>query len=50
MLVAHKIRNIFNAPDLNEVNRLLKETIEECCATSPTLANWADEKLTEGLA
>ena len=47
--VARTIRSIFNAPDVNEANRLLGQAVEDWRSTKPKLAAWAEEHLTEGL-
>ncbi len=47
-LVAADIRAIFNAPDLDEANRLLAKLIEKYEKKAPQLAAWAEENLPEG--
>jgi transposase-like protein len=48
--VARQIRNIFNAPDVNEANRQLQAAIQNWESSHPKLAAWAQENLTEGFA
>lgn len=48
--VAGAIRDIFNAPDLDEAKRLLERFVATHQAQSPKLAAWADEAIPEGLA
>lgn len=48
--VAHRIRAIFNAPDKQEAERLLKQAVEAWTAESPKLAQWAEENLPEGFS
>lgn len=48
--VARQIRNIFNAPDVNEANRQLQAAIKDWESSHPKLAAWAQENLTEGFA
>jgi putative transposase len=48
--VARQIRNIFNAPDVNEANRQLQAAIQNWERSHPKLAAWAQENLTEGFA
>jgi len=48
--VARQIRNIFNASDLNEANRQLKEAIKDWGHSHPKLAAWAQENISEGFA
>lgn len=48
--VAQRIRNIFNAPDRAEAERLLKQAIEAWTADAPKLAQWAEDHLPEGCA
>jgi putative transposase len=47
--VANDIRNIFNAPELSEAERLLQITIEKWQKSAPKLAEWLDENIREGL-
>lgn len=46
--VAQRIRMIFNAPDLAEAQRLLKQAIEAWTIEAPKLAAWAEQNLPEG--
>ncbi len=46
--VAADIRAIFNAPDLDEANRLLEKLIKKHETKAPQLAAWAEENLPEG--
>jgi len=48
--VARTIRSIFNAPDVNEANRLLSLALEGWRKEHPKLATWAEENLAEGFA
>lgn len=48
--VARQIRSIFNAPDGNEANRLLKQAVEGWRSANPKLADWAEANITEGFA
>jgi transposase-like protein len=48
--VARQIRNIFNAPDVNEANRQLQAAIKDWEQTHPKLAAWAADNLAEGFA
>ena len=47
--VAADIRGIFNAPDLNEAQRLLKIATEKYRTTAPKLAEWMEKNVPEGL-
>jgi transposase-like protein len=47
--VAADIRNIFDAPDRNEAERLLDKAIKSYEKTAPKLAAWLLENLSEGL-
>ncbi len=47
--VAADIRGIFNAPDANEAQRLLKIATEKYRATAPKLAEWMEKNVPEGL-
>lgn len=49
-LVAEDIRNIFNAPNRVEADRLLKITIEKYAQTAPALSVWLEKNIPEGLA
>ncbi len=48
--VARAIRSIFNAPDVNEAMRLLKQATQSWRTSHPKLAAWAEDNLTEGFA
>jgi transposase-like protein len=48
--VARDIRNVFDAPDRAEADRLLDKTIKVYEKTAPKLATWLAESLPEGLA
>jgi putative transposase len=48
--VARQIRNIFNAPDVNEANRQLQAAIKDWESSHPKLAAWAQDNLAEGFA
>lgn len=48
--VARQIRNIFNAPDVNEANRQLQAAIKDWEQSHPKLAAWAADNLAEGFA
>lgn len=47
--VAADIRSVFNAPNLAEAERLLKQLIDRYTDCAPKLASWAEENLPEGL-
>ena len=47
--VAADIRAIFNAPDRQEADNLLKRTVEKYHKTAPKLADWMEANLPEGL-
>lgn len=49
-LVAEDIRSIFNAPNRDEANRLLKLTQEKYTKTAPALSQWMEVSIPEGLA
>lgn len=46
--VASHIRSIFNAPDLNEAERLLSKTVALYEKDAPKLASWMTANLTQG--
>jgi transposase-like protein len=46
--VAQDIRNIFNAPNLVEAQRLLKATVEKYEKKAPELSKWMEKSLPEG--
>lgn len=46
--VARQIHSIFNAPDVNEANRLLNIAIEDWGTSHPKLATWAQHNIPEG--
>lgn len=48
--VAADIRNIFNAPDLEEAERLLEKTVEKYREKAARLAVWLEENLPDGFA
>lgn len=48
--VADKIRQVFNAPDRLEADRLLAKVVNEWSKHAPKLAAWAEEAIPEGLA
>jgi len=48
--VAADIRSVFNAPDRNEAERLLKQTIAKYAGSAPKLAEWIETNVHEGLA
>lgn len=47
--VAEDIRNIFNTPNREEANRLLKLTVTKYEKTAPQLSQWMENSLPEGL-
>ena len=47
--VAADIRSVFNAPNLAEAERLLKQLTDKYAASAPRLAAWAEENIPEGL-
>lgn len=47
--VARDIRSIFNAPDREEADALLKKTVARYAQDAPRLANWMEENLPQGL-
>lgn len=49
-VVAADIRNIFNAPDREEADRLLAKTIEKYTKKAGRLAVWMEENIPDGLA
>lgn len=48
--VARVIQSIFNAPDLDEANRLLKRAIEGWRESHPKLADWAESNIPDSFA
>lgn len=48
--VALDIRAIFNAPDLEEAERLLHKTVEKYREKAPRLAVWMEENIPDGFA
>ncbi len=48
--VADDLRGVFNAPDRNEADRLLKLTVDKYRTAAPTLAEWMEQNVPEGLA
>ena len=47
--VASDIRSVFNAPDRQEADALLKKTVAKYAQDAPRLATWMEENLPEGL-
>ena len=47
--VASDIRHIFNAPNDEEANRLLKSTISKYEKSAPKLSEWLEVSIPEGL-
>lgn len=47
--VANDIRNIFNAPSLEEAERLLEMSVEKYKATASRLSSWMEGNIPEGL-
>ncbi len=47
--VAAEIRSVFNAPNLLEAERLLKQFVDKYATSAPKLAAWAEENIPEGL-
>jgi putative transposase len=47
--VARTIRDIFNAPDKIEAERLLRKATESYRESAPNLASWMEENIPEGL-
>lgn len=47
--VADDIKNIFNAPDRHEANRLLEQTVARHHTAAPKLAAWLEDNIPEGL-
>jgi transposase-like protein len=47
--VAADLRGVFNAPDANEAQRLLKIATEKYRTTAPKLADWMEQNVPEGL-
>ena len=48
--VASDIRNIFNAPDREEADRLLARAVEKYSKTAARLSIWMEDNIPEGLA
>lgn len=48
--VAQEIRDVFNAPNREEAERLLRLTVERRQEEAPDLARWMEENIPEGLA
>jgi len=48
--VAADIRSVFNAPSRDEANRLLKLLVEKYQKTEPSLSQWMEENIPEGLS
>ena len=49
-VVAEDIRGIFNAPNKEEAERLLKLSIEKYADSAPKLSAWMEENIPEGLS
>ena len=47
--VAQAIRDVFNAPDKTEAERMLQLLVERYQKSAPALAEWAEENIPEGL-
>lgn len=47
--VAADLRAVFNAPDRNEADRLLKQSVAKYSESAPRLAAWIEENIHEGL-
>ena len=47
--VARDIRSVFNAPDQHEAERLLAKTVEAYRESAPSLAEWMEANIPEGL-
>jgi putative transposase len=47
--VAADIRTVFNAPDLCEANRYLKQIVEKYTKSAPKLSEWMEQNIPEGL-
>lgn len=47
--VANDIRNIFNAPDLTEAERLLEMNVEKYKSIASHLSSWMEDNIPEGL-
>lgn len=47
--VANDIRNIFNAPNLAEAERLLEMNVEKYKSTASRLSSWMEDNIAEGL-
>lgn len=47
--VAADLRGVFNAPDANEAERLLKIAVEKYRHSAPKLAEWMEKNVPEGL-
>jgi len=47
--VASDIRNIFNAPNLIESERLLRQAVEKYTQTAPQLSSWMEKNIPESL-
>ena len=47
--VASDIRSVFNAPDRQEADALLKKTVVKYAQDAPRLSTWMEENLLEGL-
>jgi transposase-like protein len=47
--VAEDLRTIFNAPDRHTAEAYLAKTVQKYAQTMPTLANWLEKNIPEGL-
>ena len=47
--VADDLRGVFNAPDANEADRLLKLAADKYRSKAPKLADWMERSVPEGL-
>ena len=43
------LRNVFNAPDRAEANRLLDQAVKKYRSTAPALATWMESNVPDGL-
>ena len=47
--VAQDLRNVFNAPDRTDAERLLAQTVKKYAKAAPDLADWMERAVPEGL-
>lgn len=47
--VAYDIKTVFNAPNYEEANRYLKQTVDKYKVSMPKLSQWMDENIPESL-